>query len=62
MGLCYCAMPPPVLNINFHLLPFVFSVGWGAQQNIQGFGEAPTIKSQMLNLVRSIRTVARCEK
>ncbi|KAK0171656.1 hypothetical protein PV328_005081 [Microctonus aethiopoides] len=38
---------------------FLVKIGWGAQQNIQGFGEAPTIKSQMLNLVRSIRTVAR---
>ncbi|XP_043284694.1 immediate early response 3-interacting protein 1 isoform X1 [Venturia canescens] len=34
-------------------------VGWGAQQNIQGFGEPPSVKSQVLNLVRSIRTVAR---
>ncbi|XP_051161118.1 immediate early response 3-interacting protein 1 [Leptopilina boulardi] len=38
---------------------FLVKIGWGARQNIQGFGEAPSIKSQMLNLVRSIRTVAR---
>lgn len=28
---------------------------------MQGFGEQPTIKSQALNLVRSIRTVMRSE-
>ncbi|XP_043284695.1 immediate early response 3-interacting protein 1 isoform X2 [Venturia canescens] len=38
---------------------FLVKIGWGAQQNIQGFGEPPSVKSQVLNLVRSIRTVAR---
>ncbi|XP_008555846.1 immediate early response 3-interacting protein 1 [Microplitis mediator] len=38
---------------------FLNKIGWGAQQDIRGFGEPPTIKSQMLNLIRSIRTVAR---
>ncbi|PSN39489.1 Immediate early response 3-interacting protein 1 [Blattella germanica] len=38
---------------------FLAKMGWGANQNIQGFGEQPTIKSQILNLVRSIRTVTR---
>lgn len=38
----------------------IFSVGWGASSaNVQGFGEAPTAKAQVLNLVRSIRTVAK---
>lgn len=36
-----------------------FLVGWASWQNVQGFGERPTVKAQMLNLVRSIRTVAR---
>ncbi|XP_050599422.1 immediate early response 3-interacting protein 1-like isoform X2 [Bombus affinis] len=35
------------------------SVGWASWQNVQGFGEPPTVKSQILNLIRSIRTVAR---
>ncbi|XP_053982004.1 immediate early response 3-interacting protein 1 [Hylaeus anthracinus] len=38
---------------------FLAKVGWASWQNVQGFGEPPTMKSQMLNLVRSIRTVAR---
>ncbi|KOC66561.1 Immediate early response 3-interacting protein 1 [Habropoda laboriosa] len=44
-----------VLNEN----RFLAKVGWASWQNVQGFGEPPTIKSQMLNLIRSIRTVAR---
>ncbi|XP_063979243.1 immediate early response 3-interacting protein 1 [Diachasmimorpha longicaudata] len=38
---------------------FLAKIGWGAQQNIQGFGEPPSVKSQAMHLVRSIRTVAR---
>ncbi|KAF7991399.1 hypothetical protein HCN44_002961 [Aphidius gifuensis] len=38
---------------------FLVKIGWGAQQNIQGFGETPTVKSQLMHLVRSIRTVTR---
>jgi predicted ferric reductase len=45
------------IPILFNL--FQFLVGWGANQNIQGFGEQPSVKSQVLNLVRSIRTVMR---
>ncbi|CAB0034086.1 unnamed protein product [Trichogramma brassicae] len=38
---------------------FLRKYGWGANQNIQGFGEPPTVKAQILNLLRSIRTVMR---
>ncbi|XP_050599575.1 immediate early response 3-interacting protein 1-like, partial [Bombus affinis] len=38
---------------------FLAKVGWASWQNVQGFGEPPTVKSQILNLIRSIRTVAR---
>ncbi|XP_065080655.1 immediate early response 3-interacting protein 1 [Ochlerotatus camptorhynchus] len=38
---------------------FLSKFGWGASAQVQGFGEAPTVKSQVLNLVRSIRTVAK---
>ncbi|CAK9812662.1 Immediate early response 3-interacting protein 1 [Anthophora quadrimaculata] len=44
-----------VLNEN----RFLAKVGWASWQNVQGFGEPPTMKLQLLNLVRSIRTVAR---
>ncbi|EEB15995.1 conserved hypothetical protein [Pediculus humanus corporis] len=40
---------------------FLAKIGWGIdRQNMQGFGEEPSIKHQILNLIRSIRTVARC--
>ncbi|CAD7089018.1 unnamed protein product [Hermetia illucens] len=35
---------------------FLAKIGWGAN-NVQGFGEPPSVKSQVLNLIRSIRTV-----
>lgn len=41
----------------FHLFR-TFSVGWGANSAMQSFGE-PTTKAQLLNLIRSIRTVAK---
>jgi len=34
-----------------------FVVGWSTEQ--RGFGEAPSVKTQLLHLVRSIRTVMR---
>ncbi|KFP33961.1 Immediate early response 3-interacting protein 1, partial [Colius striatus] len=34
-------------------------VGWGSDQRIGGFGEEPGIKAQLINLIRSIRTVMR---
>ncbi|KAF7408119.1 hypothetical protein HZH68_002957 [Vespula germanica] len=38
---------------------FLVKIGWASWQNVQGFGEPPTVKSQMLNLIRSVRTVAK---
>uniref|UniRef100_U5EU61 Immediate early response 3-interacting protein 1 n=1 Tax=Corethrella appendiculata TaxID=1370023 RepID=U5EU61_9DIPT len=38
---------------------FLAKIGWGASSQVQGFGEPPTMKSQALNLIRSIRTVAK---
>ncbi|XP_037817666.1 immediate early response 3-interacting protein 1 [Lucilia sericata] len=37
---------------------FLARIGWGAQQMNQEFGQ-PTVKAQVLNLIRSIRTVAK---
>ncbi|XP_075159961.1 immediate early response 3-interacting protein 1 [Haematobia irritans] len=37
---------------------FLAKIGWGAQQQNTEFGQ-PTAKAQLLNLVRSIRTVAK---
>ncbi|GAB0088555.1 Immediate early response 3-interacting protein 1 [Sergentomyia squamirostris] len=38
---------------------FLSKIGWGANANVQGFGEPPTVKTQVLNLIRSIRTVVK---
>uniref|UniRef100_F6R9B2 Immediate early response 3-interacting protein 1 n=1 Tax=Equus caballus TaxID=9796 RepID=F6R9B2_HORSE len=39
--------------------PVLRWVGWGTDQGIGGFGEEPGIKSQLTNLIRSVRTVMR---
>lgn len=36
-----------------------FSVGWSNSSSVHGFGESPSVKAQILNLIRSIRTVTR---
>ncbi|KAJ8938795.1 hypothetical protein NQ314_011331 [Rhamnusium bicolor] len=39
---------------------FLAKVGWSAKSgNVQGFGEHPSTKAQMFNLLHSIRTVVR---
>uniref|UniRef100_A0AAQ5YE60 Immediate early response 3-interacting protein 1 n=1 Tax=Amphiprion ocellaris TaxID=80972 RepID=A0AAQ5YE60_AMPOC len=37
----------------------VFPVGWGVDQGVGGFGDDPGVKAQILNLIRSVRTVMR---
>lgn len=37
---------------------FLSKVGWGADQ-MAGFGDQPGVKQQLLNLIRSVRTVMR---
>ncbi|XP_022184141.1 immediate early response 3-interacting protein 1 [Nilaparvata lugens] len=38
---------------------FLAKIGWGINSNVQGFGEPQSVKFQILNLIRSIRTVMR---
>ncbi|XP_076350258.1 immediate early response 3-interacting protein 1-like [Tachypleus tridentatus] len=39
---------------------FLSKVGWGRDdQTTRGFGEDPGVKSQLINLIHSIRTVMR---
>lgn len=54
-----------LVSSNSNCILFLFSncddgfiVGWGASSAVQNFGE-PTTKAQLLNLIRSIRTVAK---
>ncbi|CAI5666517.1 unnamed protein product [Oreochromis niloticus] len=38
---------------------FLSKIGWGVDQGVGGFGDDPGIKAQILNLIRSVRTVMR---
>lgn len=46
-------------NYNDIYFSVLYSVGWSVDQNVGGFGEEPGIKVQVINLVRSVRTVMR---
>ncbi|XP_055874944.1 immediate early response 3-interacting protein 1-like [Biomphalaria glabrata] len=58
----YSLIEAAILCLNavciLHEERFLAKIGWGAEQH-SGFGEAPGVKSQILNLIRSIRTVMR---
>ncbi|NXA34639.1 IR3IP protein, partial [Eudromia elegans] len=45
--------------VTFFNVAFCDAVGWGSDQGIGGFGEEPGIKAQLMNLIRSVRTVMR---
>ncbi|XP_070541755.1 immediate early response 3-interacting protein 1-like [Ptychodera flava] len=38
---------------------FLNKVGWGSEHSVGGFGEEPGMKAQIINLIRSVRTVMR---
>ncbi|XP_077989417.1 immediate early response 3-interacting protein 1-like [Glandiceps talaboti] len=38
---------------------FLNKVGWGGDHTVGGFGEDPGMKAQIVNLIRSVRTVMR---
>lgn len=38
---------------------FLAKIGWSTSNMNQGFGEQPSVKSNILHLIRSIRTVMR---
>uniref|UniRef100_A0A8C9IHM0 Immediate early response 3-interacting protein 1 n=1 Tax=Piliocolobus tephrosceles TaxID=591936 RepID=A0A8C9IHM0_9PRIM len=37
----------------------MWNFGWGTDQGINGFGEEPGIKSQLMNLIQSVRILMR---
>lgn len=47
------------MHYDYVTSKYFFPVGWGAEQSIGGFGDEPGIKAQLLNLIRSVRTVMR---
>ncbi|XP_064497021.1 immediate early response 3-interacting protein 1 [Pseudopipra pipra] len=59
----YSLLQASLLIVNavavLHEERFLRHVGWGTDQGIGGFGEEPGIKAQLMNLIRSIRTVMR---
>ncbi|XP_032809298.1 immediate early response 3-interacting protein 1 [Petromyzon marinus] len=38
---------------------FLAKVGWATEQSVGGFGDEPGIKSQLINLIKSVRTLMR---
>jgi len=60
--LAKCKFSYSIFASNATMFNFLahFLVGWGRQAGQQDFG-APTAKDQVLNLIRSIRTVAKSE-
>uniref|UniRef100_A0A8C3IPJ8 Immediate early response 3-interacting protein 1 n=1 Tax=Chrysemys picta bellii TaxID=8478 RepID=A0A8C3IPJ8_CHRPI len=59
----YSLLQAALLCVNaiavLHEERFLRNVGWGTDQGIGGFGEEPGIKAQLMNLIRSVRTVMR---
>ncbi|NXM79138.1 IR3IP protein, partial [Serilophus lunatus] len=59
----YSLLQASLLMVNavavLHEERFLRHVGWGSDQGIGGFGEEPGIKAQLMNLIRSVRTVMR---
>uniref|UniRef100_A0A8C5M0D0 Immediate early response 3-interacting protein 1 n=1 Tax=Leptobrachium leishanense TaxID=445787 RepID=A0A8C5M0D0_9ANUR len=57
----YSLLQAALLCVNamavLHEERFLSKIGWGAEQGIGGFGEEPGVKSQMMNLIRSVRTI-----
>lgn len=50
---------PTTLMSSGVFWPTSCAVGWGADQGVGGFGDDPGVKAQILNLIRSVRTVMR---
>uniref|UniRef100_A0A3Q3GBQ9 Immediate early response 3-interacting protein 1 n=1 Tax=Labrus bergylta TaxID=56723 RepID=A0A3Q3GBQ9_9LABR len=48
--------------VVLHEERFLCKIGWGADQRVRGFGDDPRITAQVLNLIRSVRTVMRGQK
>uniref|UniRef100_A0A8C5N930 Immediate early response 3-interacting protein 1 n=1 Tax=Gouania willdenowi TaxID=441366 RepID=A0A8C5N930_GOUWI len=61
----YALIQTAVLCTNalavLHEERFLSKLGWGVEQGVGGFGDDPGVKAQILNLIRSVRTVMRGE-
>lgn len=64
MGLSlYSLIEAFILFLNavavLHEERFLAKWGWGTDQSVGGFGEDPGVKTQLINFIRSVRTVMR---
>uniref|UniRef100_G3PJ45 Immediate early response 3-interacting protein 1 n=1 Tax=Gasterosteus aculeatus aculeatus TaxID=481459 RepID=G3PJ45_GASAC len=59
----YSLIQAAILCVNavavLHEERFLSKIGWGVDQSVGGFGDEPGVKVQLMNLVRSVRTVMR---
>ncbi|KAF7199639.1 immediate early response 3-interacting protein 1 [Nothobranchius furzeri] len=59
----YSLIQAAILCVNavavLHEERFLSKIGWGVDQSVGGFGDEPGIKVQLMNLIRSVRTVMR---
>ncbi|GAA6226583.1 immediate early response 3-interacting protein 1 [Lates japonicus] len=59
----YSLIQAAILCVNavavLHEERFLSKIGWGVDQSVGGVGDEPGIKVQLMNLVRSVRTVMR---
>jgi len=59
----YSLIEAALLFINaaaiLHEERFLAKIGWGSDHSTGGFGEEPGMKTQMINFIRSVRTVMR---
>ncbi|XP_035168262.1 immediate early response 3-interacting protein 1-like [Oxyura jamaicensis] len=59
----YSLLQAGLLVVNaiavLHEERFLRNVSWASDQGVGGFGEEPGIKAQLMNLIRSVRTVMR---
>lgn len=59
----YSLIEAAILFLNavavLHEERFLAKIGWGSDQSIGGFGDEPGMKTQMINFIRSVRTVMR---
>jgi len=59
----YALIQTAILCVNavavLHEERFLSKIAWGAEHGTGGFGDDPSVSSQILNLIRSVRTVMR---
>ncbi|KAJ3604601.1 hypothetical protein NHX12_029341 [Muraenolepis orangiensis] len=59
----YSLIQAAILCVNavavLHEERFLSKIGWGVDQSVGGFGDEPGVKVQVMNLIRSVRTVMR---